>query len=148
MKSIQNPWNTRPTRLDKKVFNLRHESASSSKNLMNNGIRDATGSHVGKSIIFRTQSQPRDHLSKSNFFKLFPQYGGKFCKVIDNYEPRADELIEEFKKPDSGLNIAVSVDMMDTGIDVPEVVNLVFAKPVYLVCEILADDRPWYSALS
>ena len=64
---------------------------------------------------------------------MYPQYGGKFCRVIDNYDPRAEELIDDFKgegnNPD--LTIAISVDMLDTGIDVPEIVNLVFAKPVY-----------------
>ncbi len=115
--------------IDKKVFNL-DTNRIILENLMNNGVRDATSSHVGKSIIFARNHNHAIILQKQ-FFKLFPQYGGNFCKVIDNYEPRAEELIEEFKKPTSGLNIAISVDMMDTGIDVPEVVNLVFAKPVY-----------------
>ena len=64
---------------------------------------------------------------------MYPQYGGQFCRVIDNYDPRAEELIDDFKgegnNPD--LTIAISVDMLDTGIDVPQIVNLVFAKPVY-----------------
>jgi type I restriction enzyme R subunit len=97
---------------------------------MNNGIRDATGSHVGKSIIFARNHNHALILQKQ-FRTLFPQYGGNFCKVIDNHEPRAEELIEEFKKPKSGFNVAISVDMLDTGVDVPEVVNLVFAKPVF-----------------
>jgi type I restriction enzyme, R subunit len=49
--------------------------------------------------------------------------------VIDNYEPRAEALIDEFKDPTSKLTIAISVDMLDTGIDVPEVVNLVLQSP-------------------
>jgi type I restriction enzyme R subunit len=53
--------------------------------------------------------------------------------VITSHDPRAEELIDDFKgdgnNPD--LTIAISVDMLDTGIDVPEIVNLVFAKPVY-----------------
>jgi type I restriction enzyme R subunit len=61
---------------------------------------------------------------------MYPQYGSAFCRVIDNQEPRAEQLIDDFKNPDSELTIAISVDMLDTGIDVPEVVNLVFAKPV------------------
>ena len=71
--------------------------------------------------------------SQNLFDEMYPQYGGKFCRVIDNYDPRAEELIDDFKgegtNPD--LTIAISVDMLDTGIDVPEIVNLVFAKPVY-----------------
>src|SRR5262249_36629333 len=101
-------------------------------NLMEHGIRDATGSQVGKSIIFA-----RDHnhalLLQTLFDEMYPQYGGSFCRVIDNYDPRAEELIDDFKGRGSnpGLTIASSADMLDTGIDVPEVVNLVFAKPVY-----------------
>jgi len=115
--------------LDKKVFNL-DTIRIVLENLMQNGIREASSSHVGKSIIF---ARNHDHaiLLQKQFFKLYPQYGGNFCKVIDNYEPRAEQLIEDFKKKDSEPVIAISVDMMDTGIDVPEVVNLVFAKPVY-----------------
>ena len=64
---------------------------------------------------------------------MYPQYGGNFCRVIDNYDPRAEALIDDFKDREAATNltIAISVDMLDTGIDVPEVVNLVFAKPVY-----------------
>jgi type I restriction enzyme R subunit len=53
--------------------------------------------------------------------------------VIDNYDPRADDLIDDFKGQGNNPEptIAISVDMLDTGIDVPEIVNLVFAKPVY-----------------
>src|SRR5262249_49812245 len=64
------------------------------------------------------------------FSELYPQYGSTFCRVIDNWEPRAEQLIDDFKAPANELTLAISVDMLDTGIDVPEVVNLVFAKPV------------------
>src|SRR5690606_9249801 len=50
--------------------------------------------------------------------------------VIHNAIPHVESLIKEFKKPDNDFRVAISVDMLDTGIDVPEVVNLVFAKPV------------------
>lgn len=118
-----------PKEIDKKVFNL-DTNRIVLENLMTHGIKDATGSHVGKSIIF-ARSHEHAIILQKQFFKLYPQLGGNFCKVIDNYEPRAEELIQEFKKPGSGFQIAISVDMMDTGIDVPEVVNLVFAKPVF-----------------
>ena len=65
------------------------------------------------------------------FYELFPEVGANFCKVISHTEVRAEEMIDEFKRPDSELTIAISIDMLDTGIDVPEIVNLVFAKPVY-----------------
>ncbi|TMO21266.1 hypothetical protein CWC28_21530, partial [Pseudoalteromonas sp. S4492] len=73
-------------------------------------------------------------LLQSVFDEMFPQFAGKFCQVIDNYDPRAEQLIDDFKGGDQSTNdqltIAISVDMLDTGIDVPEIVNLVFAKPI------------------
>lgn len=101
------------------------------ENLMLHGIRNADGTRLGKTIIFA-----RNHIHAKQLVKLFdqmyPQYGGDFCLRIDNYEPRAEQLIDDFKTNDGSKNItiAVSVDMLDTGIDVPEIVNLVFAKPV------------------
>lgn len=99
------------------------------ENLINNGIKDETGSLVGKTIIFAQRQDHAEHLEKL-FCKLYPQYGTKVCKVIHNGIPQVDSLIKEFKKADNQFRIAISVDMLDTGIDVPEVVNLVFAKPV------------------
>ena len=99
------------------------------ENLMNNGIKDATGSLVGKTIVFAQRQDHAEHLEKL-FNKLYPQYGARVCKVIHNKVTRADALITEFKKADNQFRIAISVDMLDTGIDVPEIVNLVFARPV------------------
>lgn len=99
------------------------------ENLINNGIKDETGSLVGKTIVFAQRQDHAEHLEKM-FCKFYPQYGTKVCKVIHNAVPHVDSLIKEFKKADSEFRIAISVDMLDTGIDVPEVVNLVFAKPV------------------
>ena len=99
------------------------------ENLMNNGIKDETGSLVGKTIIFAQRQKHAEHL-EALFCKLYPQYGSKVCKVIHNAIPHVESLIKEFKKPDNDFRIAISVDMLDTGIDVPEVVNLVFAKQV------------------
>lgn len=99
------------------------------ENLMNNGIKDESGSLVGKTIIFAQRQDHAEHL-ESLFCRLWPQYGTKVCKVIHNAIPKVDSLISEFKKPGSDFRIAISVDMLDTGIDVPEVVNLVFAKPI------------------
>jgi type I restriction enzyme R subunit len=117
--------------VDKKIFN-KDTSRKIIQNLMDRGIRDATGSLVGKSIIF---ARSHDHaiLLQTIFDELYPQYAGRVCRVIDNYEPRAETLIDELKDPKSDLRIAISVDMLDTGIDVPEVVNLVFAKPVFSI---------------
>lgn len=103
------------------------------RNLMENGLRDSTGQSPGKTIIFARNHQHAVLLSQL-FDEMYPQYGGRFCQVIDNYDPRAEQLIDDFKGNDDGKNddltIAISVDMLDTGIDVPEILNLVFAKPV------------------
>ena len=117
--------------VDKGIFN-KDTNRLILRNLMENGIRDATGTRVGKSLIF-ARNHNHAVLLQNLFDEMYPQYGGNFCRVIDNYDPRAEELIDDFKgqgnNPD--LTIAISVDMLDTGIDVPEIVNLVFAKPVY-----------------
>ncbi|MFY3743304.1 DEAD/DEAH box helicase family protein [Anaeromyxobacter sp. Red801] len=117
-----------PEELDKYVFN-KDTTRFIWKTLMDEGIRDATGSRVGKTIVFARGHDHAVHLAEV-FSEMYPQYGSTFCRVIDNQEPRADQLIDDFKNPESELTIAISVDMLDTGIDVPEVVNLVFAKPV------------------
>ncbi|MDI3289758.1 DEAD/DEAH box helicase family protein [Polyangium sp. 15x6] len=114
--------------LDKDVFN-KPTSRIILRSLMEEGIRDATGSRIGKTIVFARNHLHAVHLAEL-FDELYPQYGGTFCRVIDNQEARADQLIDDFKNKDSDPVIAISVDMLDTGIDVPEVVNLVFAKPV------------------
>ncbi|AKF87025.1 hypothetical protein MFUL124B02_36435 [Myxococcus fulvus 124B02] len=101
--------------------------------LMEEGIRESTGSHVGKTIVFARNHNHAVHMAEV-FHETYPQYGSSFCRVIDNQEKYAEDLIDNFKSNDPGrrdpLVIAISVDMLDTGIDVPEVVNLVFAKPV------------------
>lgn len=115
--------------VDKQIFN-RDTNRAILRNLMENGIRDETGQYPGKSIVF-ARNHNHAVLLEEIFNELYPQYGGKFCRVIDNYDPRAEQLIDDFKAgKDSNPRIAVSVDMLDTGIDVLEIVNLVFAKPV------------------
>lgn len=99
------------------------------RNLMENGLRGANNSRLGKTIIFARRHEHAVLLEKY-FNEMYPQYGGKFCRVIDNYDPRAESLIDDLKDPNHELTIAVSVDMLDTGIDIPEILNLVFAKPV------------------
>ncbi|UQA63258.1 DEAD/DEAH box helicase family protein [Polyangium aurulentum] len=117
-----------PEQVDRDVFN-KGTTRFVLRTLMEEGIREATGSHVGKTIIFARNHKHAMHLAEV-FQSLYPQYGGGFCQVIDNQISRAEQLIEDFKNPESEPVIAISVDMLDTGIDVPEVVNLVFAKPI------------------
>ncbi|MBI9083883.1 MAG: DEAD/DEAH box helicase family protein [Desulfobacterales bacterium] len=115
--------------IDKQIFN-RDTNRAVIRNLMENGIREETGQTPGKTIIF-ARNHNHAVLLGEVFNELYPQYGGKFCRVIDNYDPRAEQLIDDFKShKDSDPRIAISVDMLDTGIDVPEIVNLVFAKPI------------------
>jgi type I restriction enzyme, R subunit len=115
--------------VDKNVYN-KDTNRHIIRNLMENGIRNASGQQVGKTIIF-ARNHEHALLLRNIFDEMYPQYAGKPCQVIDNYDPRAEQLIDDFKQADNELTIAISVDMLDTGIDVPEVVNLVFAKPVY-----------------
>lgn len=112
------------------VFNSATDEAIL-QNLMTHGLRNADGTRLGKSIVFARNHTHAKELVRL-FDKLYPQFGGGFCQLIDNYEPRAEQLIDDFKSTDGSqsLTIAVSVDMLDTGIDVPSLVNLVFAKPV------------------
>ena len=116
--------------VSKQIFNKDTERQIL-RNLMEHGIRDATGQSPGKTVIF-ARSHAHAVLLEQLFNEMYPQYGGKFCQVIDNYNPRAESLIDDFKGEGTNdeLTIAISVDMLDTGIDVPEIVNLVFAKPV------------------
>lgn len=116
------------TQVDKQVFN-KDTNRTILRNLMDNGIRVASGAHPGKTILF-ARSHEHAVLLNALFDEMYPMYGGKLCRVIDNYEAKAEQLIDNLKDPAHELHIAISVDMLDTGIDVPEVVNLVFAKPV------------------
>ena len=117
-------------KIDRAVFDL-ETNRMILRNLMENGLRDASGTRLGKTILFARSEQHARKVLLPLFYELFPEMGGNFCKVISHTDPRADDLIGEFKRPDSELTIAISIDMLDTGIDVPEVVNLVFAKPIY-----------------
>jgi type I restriction enzyme, R subunit len=116
--------------VDKIIYN-KDTNRAILRNLMENGLRDATEQLPGKSIIFARNHQ-HAILLRQLFDEMYPQYGGKFCQVIDNYDPRAEQLIDDFKGEgtNNDLTIAISVDMLDTGIDIPEILNLVFAKPV------------------
>ena len=97
--------------------------------LMEHGIKVAGGDRLGKTIIF-ARSHKHALFIEERFNKQYPQLKGDFCKIIDNYDSYAHDLLEKFSVKDDGPHIAISVDMLDTGVDVPEVVNLVFYKPV------------------
>lgn len=96
--------------------------------LMIEGIRINYGETLGKTIIF---AKNHDHAEKilEIFGKEYPNLPG-YAKVIDNYMTYAQSAIDEFSESDKLPQIVISVDMLDTGIDVPEVLNLVFFKKV------------------
>lgn len=96
--------------------------------LMNNGLRVEDGQKIGKTIIF-AYNHRHAALIVDVFKKNYPMYGDNYCQLIDNQVKGADDLIVKFGE-DEDFRIAVSVDMLDTGIDVPSVLNLVFFKPV------------------
>ena len=102
------------------------------QDLMERGIQTAGGDRIGKTIIF-AQNKRHAEFIRERFGKLYPQletqYPGFIQRVVcdDTY---AQSIIDDFKQPNKPPFIAVSVDMMDTGIDVPECANLVFFKKV------------------
>ena len=99
------------------------------QDLMERGIHVAGGDQLGKTIIFAQNKRHAEFIIK-RFNKLYPQYHGTFAQRVICDDTYAQTVIDDFKNPDKEPVIAVSVDMMDTGIDVPECVNLVFFKKV------------------
>lgn len=99
------------------------------QDLMDNGLSVQGGERIGKTIIFAFNHQHAE-LIVERFNFLYPEYGSEFCVVIDNYINYAQDLIVKMEKRDGYPQIAVSVDMLDTGIDIPDVLNLVFFKIV------------------
>ena len=95
---------------------------------MTNGIKVDYGNKIGKSIIFAKNHEHAEKIYEI-FGKEYPHLVG-YAKVIDNYLNYSQSAIDEFSDPKKLPQIAISVDMLDTGIDVPEVVNLVFFKKV------------------
>lgn len=96
--------------------------------LMTEGLRVNYGETLGKTILFA-----KNHAHAEKILQIFgeeyPHLPG-YAKVIDNYMTYAQSAIDEFSEADKLPRIAISVDMLDTGIDVPEILNLVFFKPV------------------
>lgn len=99
------------------------------QDLMERGIHVAGGDRLGKTIIF-AQNKRHAQFIVDRFNALYPQYHGNFAQRVVCDDSYAQTVIEDFKIPEKAPHIAVSVDMMDMGIDVPECVNLVFFKKV------------------
>lgn len=96
--------------------------------LMRDGLKIDYGNKIGKTIIFAKNHQHAEKILEV-FGKEYPHLNG-YAKVIDNYINYVQSAIDEFSDPKKMPQIAISVDMLDTGIDVPEVLNLVFFKKV------------------
>ncbi len=119
------------TELEKTVIN-RGTNALIVREFMEESIKDAHGVLPGKTIFFCI-SKGHARRIEEIFDSLYPEYQGELAKVLVSDDPRVygkGGLLDQFKQNDMP-RIAISVDMLDTGIDVRELVNLVFAKPVY-----------------
>ncbi|GGJ61312.1 DEAD/DEAH box helicase [Anoxybacillus voinovskiensis] len=99
------------------------------RDLMEKGIRVEGGDKLGKTIIFAKNHRHAERIVE-RFDRLYPEYKGGFARVIDYSVNYYQTLIDDFSDRNKFPQIAVSVDMLDTGVDIPEVVNLVFFKKV------------------
>lgn len=98
--------------------------------LMESGLKVESGEKLGKTIIFAANHKHAE-LIVERFNARYPQYGPDFCLLIDSQVNFAQSLIDRLSVRDKLPQIAVSVDMLDTGIDVPDMLNLVFFKAVH-----------------
>jgi type I restriction enzyme R subunit len=99
------------------------------EDLMTKGLKVAGGDRLGKTIIFAQNKKHAQYIVE-RFDKLYPHYRGSFAKRVVCDDAYAQNIITDFKIAGKEPHLAVSVDMLDTGIDVPEIVNLVFFKRV------------------
>lgn len=97
--------------------------------LMKNGLKINGGDKLGKTIIFASSHMEAEKIVE-RFQLLYSHLGRDFCKLIDSHIVNNLSLIDNFGEREQMPQVAVSVDMMDTGIDVPDVLNLVFFKKV------------------
>ena len=99
------------------------------EHLMTHSVKVAGGDRIGKTILFAKNHAHAEFIAE-RFDINYPHYKGEFARVIDFKIEYAQSLIDHFSNPAKTPHIAISVDMLDTGIDIPEVVNLVFFKLV------------------
>ena len=97
---------------------------------MEHGHKVEGGDRLAKTIIFARNHEHAAFIEE-RFNHHYPHYKGHFARIIDHYAKYPQSVLDDFSQKDKAPHIAISVDMLDTGIDVPEVVNLVFFKPVY-----------------
>ncbi len=116
------------TDIEKKVA-VKGTNEAIVREVMENGLSDITGTLPAKTIIFAVSKNHAKRLYEA-FEKLYPEYKGKLAEIITSDNSGAQKILDKFEK-ESFPRIAISVDMLDTGVDIPEVCNLVFAKPVF-----------------
>ncbi|HYD47975.1 MAG TPA: type I restriction-modification enzyme R subunit C-terminal domain-containing protein [Terriglobales bacterium] len=97
---------------------------------MQHGHKVEGGDRLAKTILFARNHEHAQFI-EARFDHHYPHHKGHFARVIDNYAKYPQSLLDDFSQRDKAPHLAISVDMLDTGIDVPEVANLVFFKPVY-----------------
>ena len=100
------------------------------QHLMEHGHTVDGGDRLAKTIIFARNHEHATFI-EARFNHHYPRYAGHFARIIDHYATYPQSLLDDFSRKDKAPHVAISVDMLDTGIDVPEVANLVFFKPVY-----------------
>ena len=100
------------------------------QHLMEHGHTVDGGDRLAKTILF-ARNHTHAQFIEERFNHHYPQHKGYFARVIDHYATYPQSLLDDFSQKDNPPHIAISVDMLDTGIDIPEVANLVFFKPVY-----------------
>jgi type I restriction enzyme, R subunit len=122
------PGNIEPEALNRWLFN-EDTGDKVLEHLMWKGEKVSAGDRLGKTIVF-AKNHAHAQFIVDRFDANYPQYKGSFARVIDFKVEYAQSLIDDFSNPARAPHIAISVDMLDTGIDIPEVVNLVFFKMV------------------
>ncbi|MCK9928826.1 DEAD/DEAH box helicase family protein [Frankia sp. Mgl5] len=122
------PTEVNPEELNKYLFNADTVDKALAT-LMTEGLKIEGGDKLGKTIIFAKNQAHADFIAE-RFDASYPHLRGEFARVITHKDPYAQSLITSFATPTKNPQIAISVDMLDTGVDVPEVVNLVFFKLV------------------
>ena len=122
------PGQVEPEAVNKWLFN-KDTVDKVLQHLMTHGLKVAGDERIGKTIIF-AKNRAHAYFIAERFDKNYPQYKGHFAQVIEHDQSYAQDLIDSFEKTSQPPQIAISVDMLDTGIDIPDVVNLVFFKLV------------------
>ncbi|WP_182085962.1 DEAD/DEAH box helicase family protein [Aureimonas sp. ME7] len=122
------PDSVEAAEINKRLFNedtVDHVIA----HFMEKGVKVEGGDRLGKTIVF-AKNQAHAEFIEKRFNLAYPEHKGHFARIVTYKTDYAQSLIDDFSEKTKAPHVAISVDMLDTGIDVPEVVNLVFFKPV------------------